>query len=121
MRTRAQLKVEELRRAGVLALTERQMAAALQISVFSLQGMMERGEIAFYRIGKRIVRFPIGEAVRQMEATVLVRAKGGEGNSHAKTRRREEHRAGLGPLTINNQPSAINQLLDHEIHQIPER
>jgi hypothetical protein len=72
----AECRVEELRQSGVVGLTKTQMAAALQISVRSLNGMMARGEISFFRIGPRLVRFDIEEAVKRMRETVLVR--GGE-------------------------------------------
>jgi len=69
--------LEELQARGVVALTKTQMAAALQISVRSLNGMMQRGEISFWKIG-RLVRFPMDEAVKRMKETVLVAAEEGE-------------------------------------------
>jgi hypothetical protein len=70
--------VGTLQAAGVVALTKTQMAAALQISVRSLNGMMARGEISYFKIGRRLVRFRIEDALKQMNETVLVAAEGGE-------------------------------------------
>ena len=61
----------------VVGLTKAQMAAALQISVRCLDGMMFRKEIGFWRIGKRVVRFRIEDAVRRMNETVLVPTRNG--------------------------------------------
>jgi hypothetical protein len=72
------LMADELQAAGVVCLTKTQMAAALQISVRSLNGMMSRGDIAFFRIGRRLVRFRIEEALKRMSERVLVTAKGEE-------------------------------------------
>jgi hypothetical protein len=66
--------LSELRASGVVALTKTQMAAALQISVRSLKGMMHRGEIAYFKIGTDLVRFPVEEAMKRMSETVLVSA-----------------------------------------------
>ncbi len=55
-----------------VCLTKQQMASALQISVRSLNGMMARGEISFFRIGVRLVRFRIEDALERMRETVLV-------------------------------------------------
>jgi hypothetical protein len=63
---------------GIVALTKGQMAAALQISVRSLNGMMARGEISFWRITPRLVRFRVEDAVKRMNQTVLVAADGGD-------------------------------------------
>jgi hypothetical protein len=70
--------IAELRARGVVAITKAQMAAALQISVRSLNGMMARGEISFFRIGKRLIRFRVEDALKRMSETVLVAADGGE-------------------------------------------
>ena len=67
--------VAELKARGVVALTKAQMAAALQISVRSLNGMMARDEIDCWRITPRLVRFRVEHAVRRMDETVL-RGKG---------------------------------------------
>jgi len=64
----------ELQARGVVGLTKAQMAAALQISVRSLNGLMARGEVAFWRIGGRLIRFHVEDAVRRMNETVLVAA-----------------------------------------------
>jgi hypothetical protein len=57
---------------GAVALTKGQMAGALQISVRSLNSMMAKGQIDFWRITPRLVRFRIEDAVRRMNETVLV-------------------------------------------------
>ncbi len=57
----------------VVCLTKTQMAAALQISVRSLNGMMARGEIAYFKISKKLVRFRVEDALKRMGETVLVR------------------------------------------------
>ncbi len=64
--------LSELQARGVVALTKAQMAAALQISVRSLNGMMARGEVAYFQIGSRLVRFRIEDALKRMSETVLV-------------------------------------------------
>jgi hypothetical protein len=56
------------------------MAAALQISVRSLNGMMARGEISFFKIGPRLVRFRVEDALKHMGEAVLVKADFTEGN-----------------------------------------
>ncbi len=81
MRPRPQLSVGEAlacghQAIGVLALTKTQMAAALQISVRSLNGMMARGDIAYFKIGPRLVRFRVEDALKRMGETVLVKAEG---------------------------------------------
>ena len=60
---------------GVVWLTKTQMAAALQISVRSLNNLMARGDVAFFRIGPRLVRFRIEEALKRMSERVLVAAE----------------------------------------------
>ena len=42
---------------GVLLFTKAQMAAAMQVSLRCLTGMMNRGEISYLKINGRIVRF----------------------------------------------------------------
>ena len=71
MKRRKQESVGELQARGVVGLTKGQMAAALQISVRSLNGMMSRGEVAFYKIGPHLVRFRIEDALGRMSETVL--------------------------------------------------
>lgn len=71
--------VGELVARGVVGITKAQMAAALQISVRSLNGMIARGEIAHWRIGKRLLRFRLEDAVRRMNETVLAPADEGGG------------------------------------------
>jgi len=67
----------ELRAMGVVGLTKAQMAGVIQISVRSLNGMIARGEISYWQIGKRIKRFSIEEAIKRMNEKVLVPADGG--------------------------------------------
>jgi hypothetical protein len=74
----AVLTLRELQAIGVVALTKTQMAGALQISVRSLNGMMARGEISFFRIGSRLVRFRVEDALKRMSETVLVAAEEGQ-------------------------------------------
>ena len=69
------LTLSELQARGVVALTKAQMAASLQISVRSLNGMMARGDISYFKIG-RLVRFRVEEALKRMSETVLVVAEG---------------------------------------------
>ena len=66
-----------LQASGVVCLTKTQMAAALQISVRSLNGMMARGDIAYFKIGSRLVRFRIEEALKRMGERVLVAGEEG--------------------------------------------
>jgi hypothetical protein len=65
----------EIRRpkAEVVGLTKVQMAAALQVCPRTITEMMRRGEIAYFKIGPRLVRFHIDEAVKRMREKVLVR------------------------------------------------
>ncbi len=60
--------VEELRARGVMALTKAQVAAALQVTYRTITEMIRRGEISCFRVGKRLVRIRIEEALRVMEA-----------------------------------------------------
>jgi len=69
--------VGELVARGGVAITKAQMAAALQISVRSLNGMIARGEISFFKIGKKLVRFGVEEALARMSERVLVVADDG--------------------------------------------
>ena len=78
MKRQKELSVGELQAKGVVGLTKKQMAGALQISVRSLNGMMARGEISYFKIGPRLVRFRVEEAVKRMSETVLVAAEEGE-------------------------------------------
>lgn len=68
----------ELRSQGVVCLTKAQMAAALQISQRTLNKMMARGEISYFRVGRKLVRFRVEEALKRMSETVLVAADGGD-------------------------------------------
>jgi hypothetical protein len=57
---------------GVLLYTKPQMAAALQVSLRCLTGMMNRGEISYLKINHRIVRFRPEDALRRLNETTLV-------------------------------------------------
>ncbi len=76
MKARRVLSIQELQARGVVAITKAQMAAAIQVCPRTISEMMRRGEIAYYRIGKRLVRFRIEDAIKQMNETVLVAADG---------------------------------------------
>jgi excisionase family DNA binding protein len=73
-----QQSVGEPQAAGVVALTKAQMAAALQVCPRTVTEMMRRGEIAYFKIGRRLVRFRIEDALKRMNETVLVVAEGGD-------------------------------------------
>jgi excisionase family DNA binding protein len=62
----------------VVFLTKTQMAAALQVCPRTVTEMMRRGELPYYRIGRRLVRFRIEDAVKRMNETVLVAPEEGE-------------------------------------------
>ena len=70
--------MRELLARGVVVITKPQMAAAIQVCPRTITEMMRRGEIAYYRIGKKLIRFRIEVAIEQMNKTVLVRAEEGE-------------------------------------------
>ncbi len=72
------LTLAELQAWGVVAITKAQMAAAIQVCPRTISEMMRRGEISYYRIGKRLVRFRIEDAIKRMNETVLVAAEEGE-------------------------------------------
>jgi hypothetical protein len=57
---------------GVLLFTKAQMAAAMQVSLRCLTGMMNRGEISYLKINGRIVRFRPEDALRRLNETTLV-------------------------------------------------
>jgi excisionase family DNA binding protein len=78
VKRRDQQSIGELQAKGVVALTKKQMAAALQVCPRTITEMMRRGEIAYYRIGRRLVRFRIEDAFKCMSETVLVAADGGD-------------------------------------------
>jgi hypothetical protein len=56
----------------VVALTKVQMAAALQVCPRTVTDMMRRGEISYFKIGKKLVRFRVEDALKRMSETVLV-------------------------------------------------
>ncbi len=60
------------RKPDVVCLTKAQMAAALQVCPRTITEMMRRGEIAYFKIGPRLVRFRIEDALERMRETVLV-------------------------------------------------
>jgi excisionase family DNA binding protein len=70
--------IGELHARGVVGLTKKQMAAAIQVCPRTITEMMRRGELAYYRIGKRLVRFRIEDAIKRMGETVLVATEEGE-------------------------------------------
>ena len=78
MSGRGRQSVGELQGRGVVGLTKAQMAAALQVCPRTITEMMRRGEIAYFKIGPRLVRFRIEEALKRMGETVLVAVDGGD-------------------------------------------
>ncbi len=78
MSGRRQESIGDLRASGVVGLTKKQMAAAIQVCPRTITEMMRRGELAYYRIGKRLVRFRVEDAIKRMGETVLVSAEEGE-------------------------------------------
>ena len=60
--------LDDLRARGVVALTQEQMAVALQVSYRTISEMRRRREISFFRVGRKLVRFRVEEALRHMEA-----------------------------------------------------
>jgi hypothetical protein len=58
---------------GVLLYTKPQMAAAMQVSIRCLTGMMNRGEISYFKIHGRNVRFlPVAALRRLIETSLLI-------------------------------------------------
>ncbi len=57
---------------GVLLFTKAQMAAAMQVSLRCLTGMMNRGEISYLKINGRIVRSRPEDALRRLNEKTLV-------------------------------------------------
>jgi excisionase family DNA binding protein len=60
--------LDELKARGVVVVTKGQIAAALQVSERTITKMMGRQEIPFFRLGERLVRFRVEEAIKHMEA-----------------------------------------------------
>ena len=60
--------LDELRARGVVMLTQAQIAVALQVSYRTISEMRRRGEISCFRVGKKLLRFRIDEAIKHMEA-----------------------------------------------------
>jgi hypothetical protein len=78
LRLRSRENVGELQARGVVGLTKVQMAAALQVCPRTIADMMRRGEISYFKIGSRLVRFRIEDALKRMGETVLIAAERGE-------------------------------------------
>ncbi len=70
--------VGQLQARGVIGLTKAQMAGALQVCPRTITDMMRRGEISYFKIGSRLVRFRVEDALRRMSQTVLIAAEGGD-------------------------------------------
>ena len=60
--------LDELKARGVVVVTKAQVAAAFQVSERTITKMMGRKEIPFFRLGERLVRFRVEEAIKHMEA-----------------------------------------------------
>jgi len=60
--------LDELKARGVVVVTKGQIAAAFQVSERTITKMMGRKEIPFFRLGERLVRFRVEEAIKHMEA-----------------------------------------------------
>ena len=52
--------------AAVALFTKRQMAAMLQISIRTLNDMMQRGEVSYLKINGRLVRFRLEDVNRRL-------------------------------------------------------
>jgi hypothetical protein len=62
---------------GVLLYTKSQMAAAMQVSIRCLTGMMNRGEVSYFKINGRNVRFlPVAALRRLIETSLLIEGVG---------------------------------------------
>ena len=73
--------IEALRARGVVVVTKAQIAAAFQVSERTITKMMGRKEIPFFRLGERLVRFRVEEAIKHMEARKKAETlKAGSGN-----------------------------------------
>lgn len=60
--------------------------------------MMARGEISYFKIGRKLVRFQVEEALKRMCETVLVRAEGEAGEEAGQgvlTTEARSHRGGV--------------------------
>ena len=75
---------------GVLLFTKAQIAAAMQVSLRCLTGMMNRGEISYLKNNGRIVRFRPEDALRRLNEKTLVcndtTAEGGARTRNARAR-----------------------------------
>ena len=79
MKPQKEQRLGELQAKGVVGLTKAQIAAALQVSPRTIDDMMARGEIAYFKIGKKLVRFRLEDALERMSETVLVGTAAGGG------------------------------------------
>ncbi len=79
MKRQAEQSVGDLQGRGVVLLTKTQMAVALQVCPRTIDRMMARGEISYFKIGGRLVRFHIEEVLRRMRERALVAAEGEKG------------------------------------------
>ena len=61
--------------------TKREMAGLLKVSLRTITEMMKRGDLAYLKIGGRLVRFRLEDVERRLNETALVRhgAAPGEG------------------------------------------
>ena len=66
--SRSVASLDELKALGVVVVTKGQIAAAFQVSERTITKMMGRKEIPFFRLGERLVRFRVEEAIKHMEA-----------------------------------------------------
>ncbi len=58
--------------AGERFFTKPEMAKLLKVSIRTVSEMMTRGELAYLKIGGRLVRFRLADAERRLNETVLV-------------------------------------------------
>ena len=77
MKRQREQSIGELQARGVVGLTKKQMAAAIQVCPRTITDMMRRGEISYFKIG-RLVRFQIEDALKRMREKILVAAEGGD-------------------------------------------
>ena len=58
--------------AGERFFTKREMARLLKVSVRTVTLMMHRGELAYLKIGGRLVRFRLADVERSLKETVWI-------------------------------------------------
>ena len=56
---------------GERFVTKPELAALLMVSVRCITNMMRRGELAYWKIGGRLVRFQLANVERRLNETVL--------------------------------------------------